>query len=244
MAATGIISLNNTTPEFEKAYLNIRSKEHRLYSDELVRLLPNLKEGNHKNEWKLRRKTATRFCQYLEKKSELKHILEIGCGNGWFSNLICKNTVAQVHGSDINKIELEQAAGIFSDDRLTFLYGDILKVPNWEFAYDLIIFNGSIQYFQDLSFTLNQTKNLLASNGEIHILDSNFYPKKTVNEAKQRSKLYYEQNETQSMIPFYHHHTVEELNEFNPIYLYKPGLKTKILGDSPFPWIKISWSNE
>lgn len=89
----------DSTTSFEDTYLRLRKKEHRVAEDADVLQLPYLLHGPHQKEWRLRAKSARRFMHFLQKKNNLHTIVEIGCGNGWFTHLISKNTQARVFGN-------------------------------------------------------------------------------------------------------------------------------------------------
>src|SRR5687767_8926232 len=72
--------------EFEKSYVALRQKEKRLYSNDVVQQLPEISGDDPlKPEWQLRKKSLDKLLSYLRKKSGVKKILEVGCGNGWLS---------------------------------------------------------------------------------------------------------------------------------------------------------------
>jgi hypothetical protein len=86
----------------------------------------------------------------------------------------------------------------------------------------------------------------LTDEGEIHIIDSPIYNQNELAGAKERTARYYISNAFPEMAKHYHHHTIDELKEFNYKILYDPiavqnNLK-KIFRfkDSPFPWIRIT----
>src|SRR5437870_3853887 len=112
-----LVFLSKYKPDFEAVYIEMRKKERRLLSDEQVKHLPHKTtiEKSINNEWKLRAKTFKRFSDYVSKNS-FKNILDLGCGNGWFSNkLAAIQKKGKVTGLDMNKQELEQAVRIFGN---------------------------------------------------------------------------------------------------------------------------------
>jgi 2-polyprenyl-3-methyl-5-hydroxy-6-metoxy-1,4-benzoquinol methylase len=167
--------------EFESAYIKVRDLENRVYSDEEAALLPYSKK--QENEWKLRAKSAKRFEDYLAKNHSQSNLLEIGCGNGWFSHL-CSNCVKSVSGVDLNKTELEQAASVFQKDNLNFYYWNIFTDSPFENKFDVIVLNAVVQYFESFDKLLLILQSLLNQNGEIHFIDSPFYISEEIPNAK------------------------------------------------------------
>lgn len=222
---------------FSDAYIALRKKEGRVYKDSELVHLPDVDHDHpHFNEWEMRKKSANRFIDYVKNKS-VKRILDIGCGNGWFTNLIAKNNYANVFGLDVNLVELEQAQRVFKKDNLFFGYGDIFE-KFFTDKFDLIVLNSSIQYFPNLEELIVRLKEILAPHGEIHILDSPIYETdKKALEAKKKTEEYYKSMDAQEMINYYYHHTKSSLEGFK--VMYEPmGTLKKLLGkkDVPFRW--------
>ncbi|MEO5602531.1 MAG: class I SAM-dependent methyltransferase [Cyclobacteriaceae bacterium] len=233
---------------FEDHYLSLRQKEMRIYPDEVVKALPVVPK-NHplKYEWRVRSKSLERLTAHLRKDSDIK-ILDVGCGNGWLSHHLSSVSRSEVIGVDINEIELIQGARVFGETKnLFFVYMDILagKMPYSHFDY--IILSSSIQYFVNLPLLLQELRSLLRPEGEIHILDSPLYHPPEVPSAKQRSVQYFTDAGYPVMKEYYHHHTWEMLNYFQPKIKYNPGLFSnrflnKLSPSSPFPWVVINAS--
>ena len=104
----------------------------------------------------------------------------------------------------------------------------------------------SVQYFPDLKSLFKRLIKLLGECGEIHIIDSPFYTKKSVISAKQRTVNYYHELGYPEMANHYYHHLWSDLTGFKYKIKYNPdtffcrlkhGFTKKIL--SPFPWIVI-----
>ena len=138
--------------DFEKLYITLREKEGRVYSDEEVKALPEIRETHpHYNEWQIRKQSSLRLISYLQKKQQALKILEVGCGNGWLSHRLSGIQRSHVIGSDINFTEIQQAAGVFQNiSNLHFIYGHIESEIFEERQFDVIVFAASIQYFTSL----------------------------------------------------------------------------------------------
>lgn len=240
---------HNSTTDFEELYIQLREQEGRVYMDEEVAVLPEIHETHpHSREWQMRKQSCKKLISYIKKKQSagsngksLK-ILEVGCGNGWLSHQLSTIPGCKVIGVDVNFIELQQAAKVFAGKlNLNFIYNDIASDLFEERQFDIIVFAASIQYFPSFIEITRKSLKLLNSTGEIHIIDSHFYPLSELNAAKQRSRLYFEAAGFPTMTNWYFHHSIDDLEQFDHSILYDPAsmfnrfLKNK----NPFPWICI-----
>jgi ubiquinone/menaquinone biosynthesis C-methylase UbiE len=229
--------------DFEKQYLNIREKEKRVLTIDEIKQLPFVaKSSSDYGLWKIRRKSIRRVLNYIQKKKKSLKILDIGCGNGFFTNMLSKpnNTVV---GVDINLLELKQAAEAFPNKSIIWYYADILNEKLPEQNFDMITFCGSFQYFENPVALLEICKTLLNSSGEIHIIDSPFYTEVNKQSAKKRSLDYFKSMCVEPMSNYYHHHTLNVFDKYNYQFKYKPLRfinKLYRINDSPFPWIIIT----
>ena len=222
------------------AYLETRKREGRLLEDDLVKDLPKLPKTHPLHaEWKKRQDTAKRFRLY-QKMNSFKSALEIGCGNGWFSNMLAQTAgMERVVGLDVNQPELEQAARVFADEKIQWFCSDIFQWDGRNIQFDLIVLNASVQYFQNIERLLMQCRQLLNPGGELHILDSKFYHTEEMVAAQQRSKTYYRELGTPEMAGHYYHHNWDSVTDLQ--ILYRP--RRSMLGSflrpnaSPFPWL-------
>lgn len=233
-----VIYLTEKVDEFSAIYIDVRNKENRVLTDIQISKLPYLDS----DEWKLRVKSTDRFIEYLSKAKQQKQILDIGCGNGWFSSAMAKiSDLNTVIGLDVNSFELEQASNIFQSENLKFVYANVYKLETlFKEQFDLITLNASIQYFPDVSILLKTLKEYLKENGEIHIIDSPFYKPKDIIYAKKRSIDYYTNLGFPKMASNYFHHSIENMKDFEILYKSKNKILKRILNikDSPFTWFK------
>lgn len=234
---------NITQADFESLYIRLREKEGRLYSDEEVAVLPAVKPGHiHSNEWKTRAASMNKLLAYLEKRNSPMNILEIGCGNGWLSRHLATLPRTHVTGTDINYIELQQAARVFAGiPNLHFMYAQAEQGVFKEARFDIILFAASIQYFESLASILTNVLRLLKPGGQIHIIDSHFYSLPEISAAKQRSLLYYQGHDLPEMADRYFHHHIEALEAFDHMILYNPqSIFNRFLKHKhPFHWILV-----
>lgn len=230
--------------EIEKAYLSVRGKESRIYSDLEVEKLPfGLPKSHvHSKEWMIRQLSLKKLKEIV-KKNNCSRILDLGCGNGWMSNQLCQSGY-EVVGVDMNTLELDQAKRLFEKEQLTFVYGDIFRDLDIG-KFDCVVISAALQYFSDPKSLIERLFNYLNPEGIIIIMDTFFYNEKEVKEAKKRSDTYYEKMEVPEMSQFYFHHTIEVLSSFDSKLIRKNNIINKIaqkLGKTrnPFPMYIIS----
>jgi len=234
---------------FAVKYIALRNKEERVYSDKVVRELPEIPD-NHplSKEWQIRKVSMEKLLQHLKTRENCKTILELGCGNGWLSNQLAANLQAEICGMDINDVELSQASDVFSNrTNLSFLFADVFSVQFGPRLFDTIIAASCVQYFPDLQKLINRLLGLLAPSGEIHIIDSPVYrTTKEINAAQKRSRDHFISLGFPEMADWYFHHNVKEISTFKHRFLTTPHslisvVKRRLLNahSSPFPWIVI-----
>jgi ubiquinone/menaquinone biosynthesis C-methylase UbiE len=243
----GVYILSEINDEFETIYLKVREKEKRIYSDEELIKLPFASETNpHKKEWDLRTKSFLRFKDYIVSKKEKINILDLGCGNGWFSGQLSKSFTNNFFCVDFNLTELKQGRKVFNSEQIKFVYADIFTAEIPKASFDIITMNAAVQYFPELNKLINRLSSFLNENGEVHILDSPFYSKSEAVNAKKRTMDYYSALGFPEMAGKYFHHTWNELSEFKNEILFRPDSVTnrvkRLFSEtvSPFHWIKIT----
>lgn len=226
---------------FEELYMRTRSMENRYLSDDALLLLPFKADRAHAKEWKMRLKSANRFVNYIKAMQPPLTIMEIGCGNGWFSNFLAERSKHPIYGVDINQTELTQAKRVFVKPNLNFVLFDCMK-DEWNGPkVDFVIFNASIQYFESIKTLRARVCKFLNPGSELHFVDSPFYEKHQLQKAQNASLAYYTNLGVPEMSHHYFHHTTDEMKDLNHIFLYKPAIFpfNKCIVDSPFPWIMI-----
>ncbi len=268
MAPQQVHFLSDPIPflEKERLYLEVRRREGRVLNDEDVKMLPNASATSpYTQEWRWRKRSFLRLKRYLRHKTtQHLRILDLGCGNGWMANRLAENPDWSVIGMDLNVAELTQGARLFGRKNLQFVYADLLQnalleapgiasqhtidapgLPASGFpgAFDVIVLAASVQYFPNQESLVASLQALLNTGGEIHMIDSHFYPSKAAKAAaRQRTLDYYTTAGVPEMADYYHHHLWPELQQLGAENLNK-NLLISILQKTgyfaPFPWIRI-----
>ena len=228
-------------PAKESLYLEVRRREGRVHSDEIVKKLPEI-SADHPNaaEWKFRKRTLDRLKKHPPTGTPLR-ILDLGCGNGWMANRLAENPLWEVWAVDLNREELEQGARLFGREQLKFIYADVLQDVLPEKHFDVIVLAASIQYFPDLHELFEKLRKLLNSDGEIHIIDAPVYKNEVERTAaKQRTLHYYTKVGVPEMADYYHHHLLAEIKDLGAKNL-NDNLIVRFLQQikwlAPFPWL-------
>lgn len=231
----------NPDTDFEISYIALRQRENRIYTDAQVLLFPNIASDHlHFTEWQIRKQSCLRLITYLKKKNKAFKILEIGCGNGWFSAKLSKLTHSEVIGLDINHSEISQAINVFKRDNLKFLHNSFPCEALTGVKFDIILFAASVQYFSSFQATINQAMKHLNEGGEIHITDTFFYKPEEISKAVQRCQSYYFNLGCPDMARHYFHHSTNDFKIFNHRVLASPNhLFNRIRKRNPFYWINI-----
>lgn len=216
--------------EKEQLYFDVRNKEGRIITDEVLRSLPYVNSDSpYKKEWNIRAENFEKFLKYISGRNRKLNILDIGCGNGWMTHRLSESG-HYVAGIDLNMAELMQAEKVFgTTENLQWVYADIMTDVLPYQDCDIILFSASCQYFDDIEQLTKKASAYLKSGGEIHFTDSIFY--KESKEAKSRSDAYYAQLAFPEMSKYYHHHSITTLK--------KAGYKKKAPGffqTSPLQW--------
>jgi ubiquinone/menaquinone biosynthesis C-methylase UbiE len=233
----------NTAVQFDQIYFSLRQKERRIYTDEEVATLPFIYTRHpYYHEWVLRKHSQKALLSYINNKKIFSNILEVGCGNGWLSSRIAKETKADVTGIDINRYELQQAERVFRNiSNLNFISGTLQCDELRDEKFDMILFAASIEYFPSLKHIIQIAIEHLTLQGEVHIMDSPFYQIQETAAARQRTKEYYKSLGFEAMADHYYHHQLAELENFQYKILHHPNSwKNKLsIKKNPFYWISI-----
>ncbi len=237
-------SSSQKNSSFVDAYLEVRKKENRIYTNQELKTLPKIKSSHPLiKEWSIREKSLKKLIEWLPSSNTKQTILEIGCGNGWLSANITKNTNYELFSQDINLPELTQAARVFGFQNPKWICYDIENCNFPANTFDQIIFASSLQYFENPKLIIDLLTPTLKHKGCIHIIDSPFYNNLNESqEAHSRTTTYYESLGHPSLAKNYHHHLLKDFIDIGFKIKCKPknNLISKLAGASnPFYWLQL-----
>jgi ubiquinone/menaquinone biosynthesis C-methylase UbiE len=201
--------------DFAQQYHELRKLEGRFYTDAQVAQLPKVPASHqHHSEWKIREIGANEVLRMISQAGSAPiRILDLGCGNGWFSAMLANLEHTSVLGIDLPGEELEQAQRVWEPQlpNLQFLGGDIFSLPLEEHSFDFITLGASYQYFPDLAMLVGRLRGLLKEGAQIIVFDSPVYPENACAKAKERTQKYYSEMGFPALASFYHHHSWEKV---------------------------------
>jgi 2-polyprenyl-3-methyl-5-hydroxy-6-metoxy-1,4-benzoquinol methylase len=234
-------SLTPAHREFEKSYNALRERENRNLSVTEVRGLPLIKSTHlDYRQWQMRAATASDLRRHL-RKGQPKHILEVGCGNGFLSHLLASDG-HRVTATDINLEELKIAAEAFGSGNPKWYYMDVMTAEPPGGPFDTVLLAASVQYFASPVNVIKRMRAMAKPGSEVHIVDTPFYKHSEIDGARERTKKHVSEMGQSGFTEFYFHHSMEVLSEFNPtIVKRRPQFLSRLIGRprSPFPWIII-----
>ncbi len=242
--------LSDPAPFAEKTrhYLAVRQREGRVLSDDQVLKLPQTDSLSRaqRREWRWRARSLGRLLRYLSRRPAGLCILDLGCGNGWMSMQLSGLPDSDIWAVDVNLPELEQGARVAQaagKTNITFAFADILKNTLPEAHFDVVLLAAAVQYFPELPALLAAARRVLKPGGEIHLLDSPFYPNEQKRAAARAATLrYYTEKGVPEMAGYYHHHLWADVQPAGGANLNAgpwARLLQKLRWSAPFPWVRV-----
>lgn len=208
------VSLWEAPGPFGELYHKARAHEGRILDDAEVARLPHMSDGPHRQEWRVRARSAQRLLDHLVRNGRRSMVLDVGCGNGWLSALLAR-AGHTVLGIDRNLPELQQAARVFPDGP-RFALADLFNPALDDLRVDVVLFAASLHYFVDARSTLQRAR-MLAPDGEVHMMDSILYPdQQAAGEARARTVAYYAHLGVPELAAYYHAHTFADVRSAGP----------------------------
>ena len=123
------------------------------------------------------KRRARRIVEELELKNG-DHILDIGCGNGYYLSLLNRlGFKFKLTGVDNDKRGLLDAKRFISDSRVKLIFASAEKLPLKDESFDKIIISEVIEHVQDDRVVLKEIKRVLKRGGLLLLTTCNInYP--------------------------------------------------------------------
>lgn len=109
--------------------------------------------------------------KYLEalRISDARHVLELACGRGGFTNLLAEHTSGDVLGIDISRSQLSHARR-FKRPNLRFRHHDIMKVDELGEMFDAVVLMDAECYLPDKQLAVERISNVMNPGARLLLL--------------------------------------------------------------------------
>ena len=169
--------------KFLQEYRELRRREGRGSDDpEYYLHLPDGEFGRErKSEWKMRKESLIWLQGELRKRfpDQSLDILDAGAGNCWLTRYLAEwgHRVTALDLNDDRHDGLGAGENYLQELPITFdrVVADFVDLPWGEGTFDLLIYNGSIHYAEDLYSVIAEGLRILRKDGSLIILDSPIY---------------------------------------------------------------------
>jgi SAM-dependent methyltransferase len=93
------------------------------------------------------------------------HVLDLGCGFGWFARWARENGAESVLGVDLSENMLARARAMTEDTGVTYRQANIEKLALPDASFDLVYSSLALHYLEDFGALCATVRRLLASDG-------------------------------------------------------------------------------
>lgn len=219
-------------PERKAAIEQWLKKDNRIWADEEAIEFPKTFFYNlHREEWAIKAEMASAVRNYLYHEAKSVYsVLEVGCGCGWFSNILSNFTKGSILGIDQDASQIEQATRLFSKENLAFRRGDFLQTRLRKSSFDYIIIIDSHQWLGPIEQIISRAKSLLTPGGELHILSSSLPSNRTIQKRKDAFSQYCADKLMDSVPQHLHWSSKEDFFAHGFEELNSPSLINRLLG--------------
>lgn len=101
-----------------------------------------------------------------------ERVLDVGCGTGETIRLL-ESSVPSVHGLDLSAPQLETAAGKADLEDVSFVRGDVDRLPYADGTFDVVVTVGSILYWDDPPEALGEIRRVTKPGGKVLVMGFN-----------------------------------------------------------------------
>ncbi|MBW8769765.1 MAG: class I SAM-dependent methyltransferase [Gemmatimonadetes bacterium] len=192
--------MSASTPEvrrrFREQYAAHRASEGRGSSAVDAQTLPYVTDGALARQWAVRARSFEVFQRRVLRPAQRRadvdasgtlRVLDLGAGNGWLAH---RATLAgaEALALDVRDDGVDGLGAAPRDSSIARVVGSFEAIPLRNASFDVVVFNASLHYAEDLGRALGEARRVLRSRGRIVVLDSPFYGSTEHGEAMLRAK--------------------------------------------------------
>ncbi|RAO73245.1 uncharacterized protein BHQ10_009257 [Talaromyces amestolkiae] len=93
------------------------------------------------------------------------HVLDLGCGFGWFCRWAVESGARKVHGIDVSQNMLQKAKALTTHPEITYSIGDLEAIDLGEDSFDLVYSSLAFHYLTDVKELFGQVYKRLQAGG-------------------------------------------------------------------------------
>ena len=168
---------------FREAYAAQRASEGRGLSAVDAQTLPYVTEGALVRQWAVRARSFETFeCRVLrplQRRADAYatgalRLLDLGAGNGWLAH---RATLAgaEALALDVRDDGVDGLGAAPRDSSIARVVASFEAIPLCDASFDVVVFNASLHYAEELRRALGEARRVLRPTGRIVVLDSPFY---------------------------------------------------------------------
>lgn len=124
---------------------------------------------------KAKKKADIFLNKFSERISENTTILDIGCGNGYVSEYILKETLANVLAFDQSSEALKRCERLRGNPRFHLRQGNAEEIPYSDEKADIVFCIGVLEHIKDWRKCLEEIKRVLKPGGYVYLVSSNIF---------------------------------------------------------------------
>ena len=194
VASRPIAVVDGLHRRFRQEYAAHRAAEGRAALD--AGTLPYVPAGPLARQWSVRARSWEAFSRHVLRPAQQRadvhalgplRLLDLGAGNGWLAHRAAVAGAAAV-ALDVRDDRVDGLGAAPPGSPIERVAASFDAIPLRRDAFDVVVFNASLHYAEDLGATLGEARRVARVGARIVVLDSPFYASEAHGEAMVREK--------------------------------------------------------
>ena len=194
VASRPIAVVDDLHRRFRQEYAAHRAAEGRAALD--AGTLPYVPAGPLARQWSVRARSWEAFSRHVLRPAQQRadvhalgplRLLDLGAGNGWLAHRAAVAGAAAL-ALDVRDDRVDGLGAAPPGSPIERVAASFDAIPLRRDAFDVVVFNASLHYAEDLGATLGEARRVARVGARIVVLDSPFYASEAHGEAMVREK--------------------------------------------------------